>query len=113
MTDMAELYADTQKPNWAGGQYRSLVMESHAFAYEIMNTRGNGRDYEISLPCELVGESAPDRALPVLINGDTNPLKQVGAVFADGADTGFIRFSRSERGKEWQRSFLSGEAPYR
>ena len=55
MTDMAELYADTQKPNWAGGQYRSLVMESRSYDYEIKNTRGNGRDYEISLPCELVG----------------------------------------------------------
>ena len=91
-------------------EYKSSILESRAYDYEIMNTRGNGRDYEISLPCELVGESAPDRALPVLIDGDTNPLKQVGAVFADGADTGFIRFSRSERGKEWQKSFIAGEA---
>ena len=110
MTDIAELYSDVQKPTWAGGTYKSSIMKSRAFDYEIMNTRGNGRDYEISLPCELVGESAPDRALPVLIDGDTNPLKQVGAVFADGADTGFIRFSRSERGKEWQKSFIAGEA---
>ena len=91
-----ELYATESRPNWAGGTYKSSIMESRAYDYEIMNTRGNGRDYEISLPCELVGESAPDRALPVLIDGDTNPLKQVGAVFADGTDTGFIRFLRSE-----------------
>ena len=75
-----------------------------------MNTRANGCDYQITLPRELMGESDLDRSLPVLIDGDTDPLKQVGGVFVDGADTGFIRFSRSERGKEWQKSFIAGEA---
>lgn len=75
-----------------------------------MNTRANGRDYEISLPCKLVGESDLDRSIPVLIEGNTNPLKQVGAVFADVADSGFIRFSRSKKGKKWQKSFSVGEA---
>ena len=90
-----KLYATESRPNWAGGTYKSSIMQSRAYDYEIMNTRGNGRDYQISLPRELVGESDLDRSLPVLIDGDTNPLKQVGAVFADDADTGFIRFSRS------------------
>ena len=83
------------------GEYRSAVLKSRAFDYKIMNTRANGRDYEISLSCELVGESDFDRSIPVLIDGDTNPLKQVGTVFADGADAGFIRFSRSNKGKKW------------
>ena len=63
MTDIAELYLEMQKPTWAGGTYHPTVMQSRAYDYEIMNTRGNGRDYKISLPRELVGESAPDRCL--------------------------------------------------
>ena len=34
----------------------------------------------------------------------------MGAVFADGAEIGTVRFSRSEKGKEWQKSFLAGQA---
>ena len=60
--DFNALYSKEQRPTWAGGTYKSSIMKSRAYDYEIMNTRGNGRDYEISLPCELVGESAPDRA---------------------------------------------------
>ena len=48
--------------------------------------------------------------MPVLIDGDNDPLKQVCAVFANGAFTGFIRFLRSEKGKESQNLFLTGEA---
>ena len=107
---VTDLYAQTDRSNWAGGEYRSAVLKSRAFDYEIMNTCANGRNYEISLPCELVGESDLDRSIPVLIDGDTNPLKQAGAVFADGEDAGFIRFSRSNKGKKWQKSFIAGEA---
>ena len=63
MTDIAELYLEVQKPTWAGGTYQPTVMQSRAYDYEIMNTRGNGRDYEISLTRELVSEIAPDRCL--------------------------------------------------
>ena len=61
--DFSALYSKEQKPTWAGGTYKSSIMQSRAYDYEIMNTRGNGRDYEISIPRELVGESAPDRCL--------------------------------------------------
>ena len=56
--DMVSLYSKEQRPTWAGGTYNSSFMKSRAYDYEIMNTRGNGRDYEISLPRKLVGESA-------------------------------------------------------
>jgi len=111
MTDMNELYSGETKASWAGGKYQSVVLDDcRAFDCQIMNKRSNSRDLEITLPRELVGECAPDRALPVLINGDTDPLKQVGAVFANGESVGFVRFSRSEKGKEWQKSFLAGNA---
>ena len=61
--DFTALYSKEQRPTWAGGTYKSSIMASRAFAYEIMNTRGNGRDYEISLTRELVSEIAPDRCL--------------------------------------------------
>ena len=53
MTDMAELYADTQKPNWAGGTYKSSILESRAFDYQVTNNRSHGRDIEFSLPRAL------------------------------------------------------------
>ena len=111
MTDLAELYASETKATWAGGKYQSVVLDDcRSFDCKITSKRSQSRDLEITLPSELVGESVPDRALPVLINGDTDPLKQVGAVFAERHGIGFIRFSRSEKGREWQSSFLAGEA---
>ena len=111
MTDFHTLYADTTKPNWAGGTYVSEKLnEGRSFDPKILSKRSGGRDLEITLPRELVGKNAPDRAMPVLINGDTDPLKQVGAVFANGAEIGTVRFSRSEKGKDWQKSFLAGQA---
>ena len=97
MTDIAELYSDVQKPTWAGSTYKSSIMQRRAFDYEITNTRGNGRDYEISLPRELAEEGDLDRSLPVLINGDTNPVMQVAGVFVESG-AGCIRFSLSEKG---------------
>ena len=111
MTNIATLYANTAKASWAGGtpQIIKLDAECTVFDYKIMFKRFVGRDLEITLPCELAGKGAPDRALPVLINGNTKYDKQVGAVFCDGSDIGLVRFSRSERGKEWQKSFIAGE----
>ncbi len=111
MTDFHTLYAETAKPSWAGGTYNpEQLTEGRSLDAKILSKRSGNRDLEISLPSELVGENAPDRALPVLINGDTNPLKQVGAVFVDGSELGLIRFSRSAKGKDWQKSFLAGQA---
>ena len=111
MTDIAALYADTQKPNWAGGAYEPAILEeTRSFDCQILSKRSGKQDLEITLPRELAGKYAPDRALPVLINGNTDPMKQVAGVFCNGADIGLLRFSRSTRGQEWQKSFIAGEA---
>ena len=100
MKTVEEFYADTAKPSWAGGTYNpEQLTEGRNLDTKIISKRSGSRDLEISLPSELVGENAPDRAMPILINGDTDPMKQVGAVFADGAELGTVRFSRSEKGK--------------
>lgn len=112
MTDIQALYADTAKASWAGGTSDTITLdaERRSFDCKIMSQRSGTRDLEITLPSELVGNGAPDRALPVLIDGQTAWDNQVGAVFADGAEHGFVRFSSSEKGKEWQKSFVAGKA---
>lgn len=111
MTDIAQFYANTGKASWAGGNYKSEVLTNTcSFHYTVKATRSNSRDYQISLPSELVGKNAPDRALAVLIDGDTDPVKQVAGVFCDGSDIGLVRFSRSEKGQKWRRSFLTGNS---
>ena len=111
MTDIQNLYADANKPNWAGGIYSpEMLDDGRKYDLRILSKRSNSRDLEITLPSELAGESAPDRALPVLINGNTDPLAQVAAVFCDGSDKGTVRFSRSEKGQEWLKSFIAGQA---
>ena len=108
MTDIQNLYAAADKPNWAGGTYSlEKLTDGREFNLRILSKRSYGRDLEITLPSELAGESAPDRALPVLIDGDTDTLAQVAAVFCDGTDIGTVHFSRSEKGKEWQKSFIA------
>ena len=99
MTDITELYANTGKVSWAGQNYQSEVLTNpRSFDYAVKATRSSSRDYQISLLSELVGKNAPDRVLALLIDGDTDPLKQVASVFCDGSATRFIRFSRSEKG---------------
>ena len=39
------LYSGKSRPNWAGGTYKSTILESRSYDYKIMNTRDNGRDY--------------------------------------------------------------------
>ena len=108
MTDIQNLYAAADKPNWAGGTYSpEKLTDGREFNLRIPSKRSYGGDLEITLPSELAGESAPDRALPVLIDGDTDTLAQVAAVFCDGTDIGTVHFSRSEKGKEWQKSFIA------
>ncbi len=112
MTNIATLYANTAKASWAGGTPQKIKLDAEhtVFDCKIMSKRSGERDLEITLPCESARKGAPDRALPVLINGNTKYDKQVGAVFCDGSDIGLVLFSRSERGKEWQKSFIAGDA---
>ncbi len=112
MTDIAKLYANTGKASWAGGTPQTIKLDAERTVFEckIMSKRSGGRDLEITLPSKLQGDGAPDRALPVLVDGDTGWRNHVGAVFVDGTKTGLVRFSTSEKGREWSKSFLAGDA---
>ena len=66
--NVTDLYSGENRPNWAGDTYGSTILESRSYDFKIMNTRANGRDYEITPPRELVGESDLDRSLAVLID---------------------------------------------
>ena len=103
MTNIAKLYANTAKASRAGSTTQTIKLDSErtVFDCKIISKRSGGRNLEITLQCELAGKGAPDRALPVFINGNTKYDKQVGAVFCDWSDIRLVRFSRSERGKEW------------
>ena len=58
MTETHQLYADTNKPTWAGGTYNpEQLTEGRNFDFTILSKRSGGRDLEISLPSELVGET--------------------------------------------------------
>ena len=48
-----ELYVAESRPNWAGGTYKSSILESRAFDYPVTNNRSHGRDIEFSLPRAL------------------------------------------------------------
>jgi len=112
MTSIEELYANEPKASWAGGASQTIQLDAERTSFEcsIMSKRSNGRDYEISLPSELVSENASDEAYPILVEGNTDYRSQVGAVFTTGKGTGICRFSRSEKGQEWQKSFLTGRS---
>jgi len=69
----------------------------------------DGRDiFEIDLPSDAADPSAPESALPILIDGDTK--RQVGAVFMAPGGRAIAKFSKSENGSEARRRFASGEA---
>ena len=110
--NIEELYENEAKTNWAGGKPSTVMLNAKRTSFDnrVYAKRNNGRDLTISLPSELAEKSAFDRALPILIDGNTAHDHQVGAVFADAGGTGSVRFSRSEKGKEWQKSFLAGNA---
>lgn len=72
MTNIATVYANTAKASWAGGTPQTIKLDAlrTVFDCKIMYKRSGGRDLEITLPCELAGKVANDRALLVLIYGN-------------------------------------------
>ena len=70
--------------------------------------RANGREaYEITAPCSMVLESGQDSPLPILNDGDTRD--QVGAVQVTKDGRAIATFSRSEKGQEAGKAFMTGD----
>ena len=53
MTDIQNLYADADKPNWAGGVYSpEMLDDGRKYDLRILSKRSNSRDLEITLPSQ-------------------------------------------------------------
>ena len=69
--------------------------------------RANGREaYELTAPSNEVLEGGQDSPLPILIDGDTRD--QVGAVQITRDGRAIANFSRSEKGQEASKAFMTG-----
>ena len=70
--------------------------------------RANGREaYEITAPSNTVLEGGQDSPLPILIDGNTRD--QVGAVRVTQDGRAIVTFSRSEKGREAGKAFMTGD----
>jgi HK97 family phage major capsid protein len=70
--------------------------------------RANGREaYEITAPGNTVLESGQESPLPILIDGNTRD--QVGAVKVTQDGRAIVTFSRSEKGQEAGKAFMTGD----